>query len=33
MLNEDTIQAMDEARKGVGKKYSSVTDMFDDIMS
>ncbi|MDY0222826.1 MAG: type II toxin-antitoxin system RelB/DinJ family antitoxin [Desulfobacterium sp.] len=31
ILNEDTIQAMDEAKDGVGKKYDSVTDMFDDI--
>ena len=33
ILNEDTIQAMDEARKGMGKKYNCVTDMFDDIIN
>jgi len=32
ILNEDTIQAMDEARKGIGKKYDSVADMFDDMI-
>ena len=31
ILNEDTIQAMDEDREGIGEKYDSVTDMFDDI--
>ncbi len=32
ILNQDTIQAMDEARKGIGEKYDSVADMFDDMI-
>jgi DNA-damage-inducible protein J len=31
ILNKNTVQAMDEARKGAGKKYDNVTAMFDDI--
>ena len=29
--NDKTIQAMEEARKGRGKKYASVKDLFDDL--
>ncbi len=29
--NKETIQAMQEARDGKGKKYSSVQEMFDDL--
>jgi DNA-damage-inducible protein J len=29
--NDKTIQAMEEARQGKGKKYASVKDLFDDL--
>jgi len=29
--NDKTIQAMEEARRGKGKKYESVKDLFDDL--
>jgi DNA-damage-inducible protein J len=29
--NEKTIQALDEARKGKGKKYGTVKELFDEL--
>jgi DNA-damage-inducible protein J len=29
--NRDTRQAMDEARSGIGEKYDSVQDLFDEL--